>query len=563
MSASGRTVAGPAIVSSNDSRRPAARLFLVSAAVFILSLIVLGWRIHATPIGSTFADPLAQIRAQDESMYVNSAFRMTQDGDWLNPKLMGRLFLFKPPLLQWFTASCIHLFGLGLLSVRLPSLAAGAAGVAIVFAWVALRRSQVVAGIAALLLVSDPIWATFSRLCFTDVVASVLALAAMFQLALDPALDRRRSRILFGAFAGAAVLAKSVVGVLPFVALAAYWFPMPRSARPRLGRLAECAAVAFAVAAPWHLYQIAVHPRWFWIEFVKYQLLAVGVSEATGVTGYPLFYPRRLLAMDPALLVFAAAGVFGAVRALRKRDAVSMAGVGWALAVALALVMFRGRSLSYLVLLLPGLCLVAGLFLPRRLERWGPALIAILVAGFAVRAGVSGHPWSLRYSSPPVESAAGLRDYYLQNRDTELFIAAADDAFYAITLPGLPVRYCFVDAARTIEGFAPHYLELGIALTPDQLARLPDSTAEYVRRMSEWGVQSAEAVGTAVLLQSPAEITEVVRTRPGADFNVPASWEPLPDVADTHETRRVGGRVFLLARGARTRVEPRSLPAGW
>src|ERR1017187_7574111 len=128
MSAPGRAVAGPAIVSPNDSRRPAARLFLVLAAVFILSLIVLGWRIHATPIGSTFADSLAAIRAQDESMYVNSAFRMTQDGDWLNPKLMGRLFLFKAPLLQWLTAGCIHLFGLGLLSVRLPSLAAGAAG---------------------------------------------------------------------------------------------------------------------------------------------------------------------------------------------------------------------------------------------------------------------------------------------------------------------------------------------------------------------------------------------------------------------------------------------------
>jgi hypothetical protein len=510
-----------------------------------------------------WADPLAGVRAQDESMYVNSAFRMTQDGDWLNPKLMGRLFLFKAPLLQWLTAGCIRLFGLGLLSVRLPSLIAGAAGVAIVFAWVALRRSYVVAGIAATLLISDPVWVTFARLCFTDVLASVLALAAMFQFAVDPVLQRRRSRIWFGILAGAAVLAKSIVGVLPFVALGAYWVAIPRPARPLLRRVLECAAMAFAVAAPWHLYQIAVHPRWFWIEFVRYQLLAVGVSQATGVTGYPLFYLRRLLAMDPVLLALAAVGLVGAIRAFRTRDAISIAGLVGALAVAAALAVFRGRSLSYLVLLLPGLALVAGLFLPRELERWAPALIVLLVAGFALRAGLGGHPWSLRYSSPPVESAAGLRGYYLQNRDAELFIVGTDDAFYAATLPGLRVRYCFVDAARTIAGFAPHYLELGIAMTPGQIARLPDSAAGYARKMPAWGVLSSEALGTAVLLSSPMEIQQLVRARPGADFNLPASWEPLAGAASTHETRKVGERVFLLARGGHTRPEPRTLPAGW
>lgn len=514
-----------------------ARAALRLLFVFVPALLILGWRIRSTPIGSTLADPIARVRAQDESMYVNSAMRITEDGDWLNPKLMGRLFLFKAPLIQWLTACSIRLFGLSLVSVRLASLLAGALCVTLVFAWVAVRRGYLAAAIAAFLLAGDPVWGIFSRLCFTDVLVTTLVFAAGFVLACDPGLERRRSRILFGVLAGSAVLAKSIAGVLPFAVLLAL--------RPPWRRAGECAAIAFVVAAPWHIYQIAVHPQWFWIEYVKYQILGVGVAQDTGVTGYPFFYIRRLLDMDPLLFIACAAALPGVWRALRRLDPAVLMTV----AIALALAIFRGRSLSYLVLLLPGLCVAAGLFLPRKLERWAPALLTLIAAVSVIEAS--------RYQLPPLESVAALRGYYLRNRDTELFIAAAEDAFYAITLPGLKVRYCFVDAARAIAGFAPHYLELGIALTPAQLA----GAGDYSARLARWGVNSTEAVGSAVLLPSPAGIGDLIRIRPDADFNLPAAWATPAPV--THESHPAGDRLFLLAKNAHPRAAPRTLPASW
>ena len=151
----------------------------------------------------------------------------------------------------------------------------------------------------------------------------------------------------------------------------------------------------------------------------------------------------------------------------------------------------------------------------------------------------------------------------MENRDTEFFIAAADDAFYAITLPGLKVRYCFVDAAKTIGGFAPHYLELGIAMTPAQLAGPPASLDEYSRRLASEGVRPAETLGSAILLGSAGEMRELMRVRPDADFDMPAEWLSVAPVPATHEARRTGSRVFVVAKNARKLDRHRELPAGW
>ncbi len=540
----------------------AAWLACAIALVFLLSLALLTWNVRATPVGSASIDPIAHVLAQDEAMYVNSAIRMSKDGDWLNPKLMGRLFLFKAPLLQWLSAISIQMLGLGLISIRLPSLLMGAAGVAAVFAWSGLSRRWPVALIAALLLISDAVWVTFSRLCFTDVLASTLALLAMLTLSLDPQMSRQRSQIVFGLLSGAAVLAKSVVGVLPFAALALYWLVMPRTARPRRIALLASLCVAAVIALPWPLYQLVTHPDWFWAEFVRFQIFAVGVTTATGVSGYPFFYLRRLAAMDPVLCTFVALALLPALRTIRARNPVQTVAVCWAGVVTGALLIFRGRSVSYLVLLVPALCILAALFLPRWLERAWIPLMLVLIAAFGIKASVGDLP----YRGQSLESVAALRQYYSQNRDTELIIAAPDDSFYAITLPLPHVRYCYVDSSRAIAAFAPHYLELGIAVTPAQLTSLSDWMPELSRRLSQWRVKTQEPIATAILLPKTEDINIVARALPRADYDIPSAWEVQlnGEMRDTHSLHRLGERIFLLAHGIVLRPHPvRPLPEGW
>src|SRR5579864_8513475 len=183
---------GPAVRYTDRCSVPpitaAGRILLYAGLAFLISFAVLAWDIDRNGIAAAYNDPISHIRAEDEAYHFNSAIRMTQDGDWMTPKLLGRLFLFKPPLLIWLSALSIRLFGLSLLSVRLPALVLGAAGTAAVFAWSARARSVTAGVLAAGVLLCSPFWQTFSRLCFTDVLYTSFAALALAGAAFDPAL---------------------------------------------------------------------------------------------------------------------------------------------------------------------------------------------------------------------------------------------------------------------------------------------------------------------------------------------------------------------------------------
>jgi len=110
--------------------------------VFLISFAELAWNINQMGISAPYNDPIAHIRSQDEAVYASAAIGMSKDSDWGTPKVMGRPFLLKPPLLVWLSAMSLRLLGLSLFSIRLPALLLGAAGVAAVFAWVAHTRSM-------------------------------------------------------------------------------------------------------------------------------------------------------------------------------------------------------------------------------------------------------------------------------------------------------------------------------------------------------------------------------------------------------------------------------------
>jgi len=251
-------------------------LAMWAAIVFGISFFALSWDIGRDGIAATYSDPVANIRAQDEAIYVNSAIRMTQDADWLTPKVMGRLFFQKPPLLMWFSALLIKVFGLSLFAVRGPALLMGAAGATAVFIWSANARSILAGIISASVLVLSPFWQTFSRLMYTDILASAFSTLALAGIALDPKIERRMTRILFGVCAAAAILAKSVAGLIPFVVLLVYYVDIGSERRPQFLALVESSGVALAVAAPWHVYQAVVHRSWFLADYL--QQLGVGAN---------------------------------------------------------------------------------------------------------------------------------------------------------------------------------------------------------------------------------------------------------------------------------------------
>jgi 4-amino-4-deoxy-L-arabinose transferase-like glycosyltransferase len=540
-----------------------------TALAFVISLAVSGWDVSRDGIAATYSDPIAHRRSQDEAVIVNSAIRMTQDGDWLTPKVMGRLFLFKPPLLMWLAAASIRHFGLSLWAVRLPSLLLGAAGIAAVFAWCARARSPACGVLAGGIMLCSPFWQIFSRLCLTDVLASSLGALALVGVAFDPQLSRVRTRVLFGFFGAASILAKSVAGVVPFAALILYFAILTRERRPSLASLGWVLLAAAAVLAPWHIYQAVVHPQWFWADYVQVQLLGVGLRpEGSGLLDLPiLYYLRRLVEMDPIVVVFALVGLAGAIRVVRSRQAsAALLAICWTAVTLAVLCAFQGQNLAYMVFLVPPLCIVGALCGPALWDRRAVFSVVFVAVLVLVKTAAGGQAWSLRPESPPMDGAQAMRAYYGLHRDAELIVVEGNDEFYSATLPLPHVRYCFLDLRGWTQRFAPHYVYLGITLTAEQFAALPNGLAEFEERLRSWGVKATEGIGAAVTMREAGEVAMIFRARPESDFYLPAAWVALiPEAEKTHQVLRYSAeRVFLLSRASRGRKQPvPEIPGRW
>src|SRR6201984_2425831 len=72
----------------------------------------------------------------DEPRYAWIARDMAETGDWVTPRLYGKPWFGKPPLLYWGAALCFRLFGVSEAAARLPS-AISALLATLALAWLA------------------------------------------------------------------------------------------------------------------------------------------------------------------------------------------------------------------------------------------------------------------------------------------------------------------------------------------------------------------------------------------------------------------------------------------
>ncbi|PYT26321.1 MAG: hypothetical protein DMG57_22280 [Acidobacteria bacterium] len=288
--ANGADITAVTSVEMQNERPFPAVVHLVGIVILSTTLLAIG--LERAGAASPFSDPVSRIRAQDESNYVSGAVHLATEGGWLTPKVLGRYFLYKPPLLVWLAGLSMKLFGIALWAVRLPALAAAVFATTVLFWWTHAARSAVVAWSTALLLLSDPLWHIFTRLCYTDMLLVASTTGAVASLYGDRTLSRTSSFWGFALCTAAGVMAKNVSGGLPVLVVLLYCVLAPKNERPRLSRIASNRGSARAH----DLYQIFVHPKWFWADYVEVQLLGSGISPPGQMSGDgPVwFYLRRL-----------------------------------------------------------------------------------------------------------------------------------------------------------------------------------------------------------------------------------------------------------------------------
>ena len=323
-------------------------------------------------------------------------------------------------------------------------------------------------------------------------------------------------------------MTKALAGLLPVLILAL--------CGASLARMLQVCAIAGAIAAPWHFWQLYAHPRWFWAEYILGEHFTWGTSapQQTTQESHLVFYAKRLVMLDPVLLVAGGIAMFR----LRSRLLFTWIGV-----VLLSALTWRYRNAAYLAPLAPALAIAVAVVL-KQYRR--PALgiaATIFVVKFFWPAAVFGLPLRPEVVNP---SLAALHEYASKHRGRDLFLVEPDDQFYSAVLELPRVRYVWLAPATSRPKLPLDFEYLGITVSAADFARLNELLPTYAQRLREYNLDSTAPVATAILARTPQEISDLIASQPQADFFVPMDlgsprhdrWQPA------------GSRVFLLSRQA-------------
>ncbi len=317
----------------------------------------------------------------DEPRYASIGREMAQSGDWVTPRLWGKPWFEKPPLVYWMTAAA---FRLGLNEDLAPRI-----GVALLsagflfFYWRTLRREfgEAPALYATAILATCAAWIVFSHVGVTDLPLTAAFSAAMLLSLGWVERGDRHGLVAAAALLGVAVLAK---GLVP-LALA---LPLAWMGRRRLRDVLRPAPIAafLLVAVPWYALIIARFGRGFIDDFfVKHHLGRFTGSALSHPQPFWFYGPILVAALFPwsPLLVLL-------FRRSLYKDARRRFLLLWLVFGLVFLSAATNKLPGYLLPLLPAATVLAGLALAESV--WAPQLLAAsaLLLGFvpAISAGL-------------------------------------------------------------------------------------------------------------------------------------------------------------------------------
>jgi 4-amino-4-deoxy-L-arabinose transferase-like glycosyltransferase len=244
-------------------------------AILILATLSICYFSHLGVIG--FVGP-------DEPRYAWIARDMAESGDWITPRLYGKPWFEKPPLLYWGGALFFKLLGEGHpeVAARLPS-AISALLATLGLAWLAGRTyGEECARWLLLLLPTSVGMIAFSHAAATDmpfagmltiamVCAAVVVRVVHHQNDTAPARTPWITLILFGFFLGLAVLAKGPAGIILCAGAVFFWAIFTKRWRDALRLFHPAAIATFCVTAlPWYVLCARRNPDFFRIFIIEH-----------------------------------------------------------------------------------------------------------------------------------------------------------------------------------------------------------------------------------------------------------------------------------------------------
>lgn len=394
---------GPAGFRARGSAGHAVNLAMIAWALLIALVFYVCFFSHLAALG---------LVGPDEPRYASVARAMAESGDWVTPRLNGQPWFEKPVLYYWCAAAAFHAFPAGELAARLPSTLAAALA-ALGIGWIAWRLYGYGAARAVLLISPTCIGVFgFARAATPDMLFSAALTGVM--VAGYHALAQERgsiaARVAFGAFLGAATLAKGPAAIALTAGSMALWALGTRRWRDVYRLAHPLALAAFCVIAlPWYILCAARNPDFahtflFEHNFERY-LTPIFRHEQP----FWFFGPVLLLGLLPWTVLLAGAAR-DAARLWNERAWAGSPGFLFACWAIFPVVFFsfsKSKLPGYVLPALPPLALLVARSITRSIkekERFAPLLATLVGGTFVALAGSAGY-WLRRL---PKES--GLAD---------------------------------------------------------------------------------------------------------------------------------------------------------
>ena len=501
----------------------------------------------------------------DEPRYVWIARAMAQAGDWITPRLYGQPWFEKPILYYWVAAIGFRLHLTAEWAARLPS-ALAALLAAIAIGWLAWKHyagpsredsagSGVLARDPALLapvLFSTSVAAIgFARAGTPDMLFSSCLTLAMASAAhilhhagalrgnrdplSDPAPRDFWPLLAFGAFLGAAVLAKGPAGILLAGGSVALWALATRKWRVAFRLVHPIAIVACcAVALPWYAICAYRNPDFLRVFILQHNFERYLTPLFRHQQPFWFFGPIVLLALLPWTILLWPAAQEG-LRVWREKTWHSSPGfffACWAVFPVLFFSLSQSKLPSYVLPAIPAIAVLCAVGTARAADRNTPALtflaggVGLTLLGLGIAALAASHriPWeALNYQYTPALVANVGRLGLVFVATVALFILAASlhgKFDYAIALCALFValavetaNLALLPTLDRLYSARPHAALMRNDLHPDRIfiyhlnrSWVWGLAFYFHRELPEW---SPEDPNAALVLTTPAGLAEI------------------------------------------------------
>ncbi len=380
----------------------------------------------------------------DEPRYAWIARDMAESGDWVTPRLYGKPWFEKPPLLYWGGAVFFKLFGdrAPETAARLPS-AISALFATLALGWLAWRTyGEECARWLLLLLPTSVGMIGFSHAAATDMPFAGMLTIAMVCAAVVLGLTESENTpvlphtpwlalLLFGFFLGLAVLAKGPAAIILSGGAVFFWAIFTKRRRAAFRLLHPAAIAAFcATALPWYILCARRNPDFFRVFIIEHNFKRYLTPEFQHIQPFWYYVPVVLVGLVPWVTTLGPVlRDLATIRARTEREQAILAFVSsWIAFPFLFFALSKSKLPGYVLPIFPPLSFLMSLTFrshqSRAASRW-----SLLSSGLILMAlGICAH-FAIRTLDP--------ENSYSFEPQVNLVIAFAIFAGFAAPLPAL------------------------------------------------------------------------------------------------------------------------------